>query len=209
MNGNFLEEFGGIMKKLFVNEGAMAKGQERAIETQYRKAGEMVMQNSADSTEALNKLRDSRKWAKQIAKDRGETSKRAMMVDESMARRAHADKNFDGDMLAATKQATNDYEKALNRNTKWEAAKGYFTDPMRDLKSADAATRHMAVGQLAARSAAVAGGTIATGSIINDLFSDDENDVGFGTGVGNTLGGAALAGGGAAAAAGISMLKKL
>lgn len=197
-----------FLEDLFVNKGAMDRAKDRAIKTQYRKSGEMVMKNADDSKQALNNLRESRKWANEV----GGSSNSDHMMNESMARRAHATKGFDkmsGDeMVEATKKASDEYASALTNNTTWEAAKGYFTEPYKAMgdESLTQAQRSLAQKQFAARTGAAVGATALSGGIVHDMYSSNEQDTGLGGIAVNTMGATGLSAG---VAAGVGLLKKL
>lgn len=204
INEGFFEKFPGLMKKLFVNEGAMERGTESAMFKNMRKEGRTIRNNAESKADLKSTISDLRNVEKTMgAENNG---------DRAILRKMKNDGVDINDAQAASKHYTDNeaaLEKYARRGSVKEAAKDYFANPIKNLKSTDDATRHMAVGQLAARGGAVAAGTVAVGSMAHDLFASDENDVGFGGGVGNTIGAGALGAGGAAAAAGMSMLKKL
>lgn len=108
----------------------------------------------------------------------------------------------------AYESAMSSAEGRLKRNSSFEAAKGYFSEPYNALKNADLteAERKLAGQQLTARVGATAtAGALGVG-VTHDLFSNNENDTGIG---GITVNTAAAGGLATAAAAGVSMLAKL
>lgn len=198
-----------VLKDLFLSKGLAERGENAAANKIVKKADKAV-RNSAEGEEISQAFSNARKYNDTYAGNAAEAELRNSANEDNVKKAASRYLSAGGEK-ATQKSYDEAYEKAqsvLKRDTAFESAKGYFTEPYKAMtdKGLSKAERGLATKQFMARTGAAVGGAALVGGIGHDMLADNEEDTGLGGIAVNTAGATGLAAG---VAGGVSLLKRL
>jgi hypothetical protein len=202
----------GVLSNLFVEKGLTKKTEETIATNLNKKTAKEIQEKAAnESYDYVQGVNDMTENTTKAAKEMGSATEiktgRTGKADDAV-KNAAAFKAGEGATQEEYDKALKSVNSTANRQAAWENVKGYYKDPWKRMtdQTLSKEERNLAMAQFGARAGATAGGMALVGGIGHDLMSDNEDDIGVGGVIGNTVGATALTAG---AAAGIGMLRKL